>query len=390
MNLPFDPGDRKILLVSVCLLALVTLLAVLVPGGGGNTSRSFPSTYSTSNDGAKAAYTLLEEMGYRIDRWIQPPGELPAPSRHTLLVIAGPIILPTTEEETQLKEFAAQGGRVLVSGPLGAAIVGARGVDPVPGIGDRWRTFVAEQPAPLTLRAPEIIMESSVRWVHQSPGEQRYYGDSDGATVTKVPMGKGEVIWWAGDSPLTNFGITEASNLALFLNAVGPPGETRVLWDEYFHGVRLGLWDYVERGPAPWAVLQFALLGIFIVITYARRSGATRPIRTESRLSPLEFVMTLGALYERRREADGALEIAFSHFRFLLARRLGVPSHVTTSDLIRRVEERPGWTIPRFRETMQQIETALKVHGVPEQKALTWIGDLYDFTARLDGTTKRS
>jgi hypothetical protein len=390
MTLPLDAGDRKFLLVSVCLLAVLTVLALLAPRGGENSSVSFPSTYSTTNGGAKAAYTLLEEMGYRVERWVKPPGDLPAASGGTLLIIAGPSLLATDEEQTQLKQFVAQGGRVLLSGPLGATMIGARGVDPTPGSQDEWRTFAAEQPAPLTRRAPEITMQSSVRWVHQSTGQQRYYGDSDGATVTKVLVGKGEVIWWAGDSPLTNFGITKASNLALFLNSVGPPGRTRVLWDEYFHGVRLGLWDYVERGPLPWAALQFALLAAFVVVTYARRSGATRPMRRESRLSPLEFVVTLGALYEQRHEADGALEIAFSRFRFLLTRRLGILSPASTTDLIRSVEERPGWGILGFRETAEQIDSALKLHDVSEQRALAWIGELHNFTARVDGTKKGS
>jgi hypothetical protein len=133
----------------------------------------------------------------------------------------------------------------------------------------------------------------------------------------------------------------------------------------------------------PWALLQLLLLAAFIVFTYARRSGAIRPITRESRLSPLEYVATLGALYERRGEATGALEIAFSHFRFLLTRRLGIPSTVTTADLIRSVQEKPGWTIPGFAETMAQIELALKLRGATEPKALAWIGELYDFAARL-------
>jgi hypothetical protein len=97
----------------------------------------------------------------------------------------------------------------------------------------------------------------------------------------------------------------------------------------------------------------------------------------------LEFVATLGALYQRRGEAAGALEIAFSHFRFLLVRRLGIPSTVTTADLIRSVQERPGWALPNFAKTIEQIELALNIQGVTEVKALAWIGELYDFAARL-------
>jgi hypothetical protein len=383
MTVPLDPGDRKILLLSACLLMLLTIVAFIVPKGRDESSRGFPSSYSTAKDGAKAAYALLEEMGYRVERWTQSPGELPPSSRNTLLIIAGPLIPASAEEELQLRQFVSGGGRLLLTGTLSAALIGAKGVEPAPADSDEWVTFTAEQPAPLTHHAQEITMESSVRWVHQLSGQQRYYGNSDGATVTKFQIGKGEVIWWAGDSPLTNFGITRASNLDLYLNSVGLPGQTRVLWDEYFHGVRLGLWHYLARSPIPWALLQLLLLAAFVILTYARRSGAIRPITRESRLSPLEFVATLGALYERRGEAAGALEIAFSHFRFLLIRRLGIPSTVTTADLIRGVQERPGWALPSFQETIEQIELALKTQGITEAKALAWIGELYDFSARL-------
>ncbi len=164
--------------------------------------------------------------------------------------------------------------------------------------------------------------------------------------------GSGEIIWWGSDSPLTNYGITRASNLALFLNCVGSAPGTRILWDEYFHGVRPGLWHYLSHTPLPWALLQLLVLAAFLVITYARRSGALRPLLRQPRLSPLEFIETVGALYQRKGAAAGALEIAFPRFRFLLARRLGIPSTVTTAELILSVRERPGWTIPGFAETL--------------------------------------
>jgi hypothetical protein len=385
MTVPLDAGDRKILLLSACLLALLTVVAFLAPNGGEEESRGFPSSYSTARDGAKAAYSLLEEMGYRVERWTQPPGDLPISSANTVLIVAGPLIPASAEEEIHLRQFVERGGRLLITGMPGAALIDAKGVEstPTPAIPDEWLTFRAEQPAPLTRHAPEITMESSVRWVHRPAGQQRYYGNSDGAAVTKFSLGKGEVIWWAGDSPLTNLGITRASNLVLFLNSVGLPGQTRVLWDEYFHGVRLGLWHYLARSPLPWALLQLLLLAAFVIFTYARRSGATRPLTRESRLSPLEFVATLGALYERRGEAAGALEIAFSHFRFLLTRRLGIPSTVPAADLIRSAQEKPGWEVPGLAGTMEQIELALKLRSVTEPKALAWIGELHDFAARL-------
>ncbi len=383
MTLPLDIADRKIVLMSIVLVAGLTIVAVIFPGGSEDSSRGFPSSYSAAKGGAKAAYSLLEESGYPIERWMHSPQDLPSSAEGTLLIVAGPSLLASSEETIELRQYVARGGRLLVTGTMGAALIDAVGVETVPGDPDEWLTFAAEHPAPLTRHAPEISMEGSVRWVHQAPGVQRYYGDSDGAAVTRFHIGAGEVIWWADDSPLTNFGITKASNLALFLNSVGAPSPTRVLWDEYFHGVRVGFWHYLARTPLPWAFLQILGLGALVVFTFARRSGAVRPLTRESRLSPLEFVATLGALYERRGEAAGALAIAFSHFHFLLARRLGLPSTAPTLDLIQTMEGRPGWSVPGFAATLKQIESALKLQEVTEAKALAWIGELHDYAARL-------
>jgi hypothetical protein len=383
MTVPLDQGDKKILLISGCLLAALTVILLLVPDARQVSSPGYPSSYSAAKDGAKAAYTLLGELGYRVERWTQTPGDLLPLSGDTVLIVAGPTVPASPEEERQLRAFVAEGGRLLVTRMLSAEMVGANGVGIAPGNGDDWAIFAAERPAPLTMGAPEITMESSVRMLDPLGDEQRYYGDSEGATVTKFRIGKGTVVWWAGDSPLTNFGVSRASNLALFLNSVGPPGRTRVLWDEYFHGVRLGLWHYLGRTPLPWALLQLVVLVIFVLLTYARRSGAMRPVTRESRLSPLEFVTTLGGLYEHRGEAAGALEIAYSHFRFLLTRRLGIPSTVATADLVRRVQAKPAWAVPGFAQTIEQIDSALKLQSVTEAKALAWIGELYDFAARF-------
>ncbi len=381
MTLPLDSGDRKILLLSAGLLFFLTVVAFLAPGQNSDASRDFPSSYSTGRDGAKAAYTLLGEMGYRLDRWTQPPGDLP--EGDTVLIIAGPLVTASAEEQMQLTQFVRRGGRLVLTGSLSDTLIGAQGVKPASIIHDEELTFDAEGPAPLTRHAPVISMESSVRWVHLGAGQRRYYGDRDGATVVRISMGQGEVIWWAGNTPLTNLGISEASNLALFLNSVGPPGTGRVLWDEYFHGVRQGLWHYLAHSPVPWATLQLLVLMTFILLTYARRSGPIRPLSRESRLSPLEFVATLGVLYAKSGEPAGALEIAFSHFRFLLSRRLGVPPAAATTELIQRVEERSHGSIPEFAATIREIDAALKLRNVPEPQALAWTRDLHAFATRL-------
>jgi Domain of unknown function (DUF4350) len=383
MTTQLDSADKKIVLLSVLFLAALTVVALLLSPRNSRGSRGFPSSYSTDPGGGKAAYMLLSEMGYNVERWTNPPEELPKSSDGTLLVIGGPFLPASKDEQMQIRQFVAAGGRLLITGMLGAEMVGAKGVAPVPPFQVAWQTYDAEKPSPLTRNAPTISMETSARWTWLNADEERYYGTDDGAIVTKFPLGDGEVIWWGGDSPLTNYGITKASNLALFLNCLGTPKPRRILWDEYFHGARQGLWSYLARTPLPWAFLQFLILAAFAIATYARRSGVIRPMRQESRLSPLEFVQTVGGLYEHKHAGAGALEIALSHFRFQLARRLGLSPAVGTAELIQHMGEKPGWNIPGFAETLQQIEAALSHQQVTETKALEWVASMHDFAHRL-------
>jgi hypothetical protein len=194
--------------------------------------------------------------------------------------------------------------------------------------------FHAQLPGPITRQAPEIELEAFARWGRAQPHHLAYYGDEDGGAVVSYRLGEGQVIWWADATPLTNYGLTEASNLMLLLNSVGGSQRTQVLWDEYFHGQRSGFFSYLRRTPVPWALVQCALLAAAVLVTFGRRSGPVRALAVSgSRLSPLEFVETLGDLYRRKRAAPAALEIAYHRFRFLLSRRLGLASTATPQEI---------------------------------------------------------
>src|SRR5271166_4009225 len=57
-----------------------------------------PSSYSTLRRGGKAAYLLLQQSGYPVERWNQPPKQLPADGHGILLIVAEPVSYPNTEE----------------------------------------------------------------------------------------------------------------------------------------------------------------------------------------------------------------------------------------------------------------------------------------------------
>lgn len=387
-----ESGDRKFLMVSGALLIALTVAALVLEPPRAEPSKGFPSSYSSGADGSKAAYLLLGDLGYRVERWSRPPTELAAPT-NTVLVLAEPVFPSSSDERFALRRFVSAGGRLLLTGPQAASLLGGVGPKTLDGPFAPPQTFTAEAPSPVTLGAPTVAMKTRVRWATQEPGQLRLYGDKDGATVVSIPLGRGLIIWWADPGPLTNSGLIQASNLRLFLNSVEPqpaaagsvsgPHAVRVLWDEYFHGERLGLWSYLGKTPLPWFMLQLALVFLGIIVTFGRRSGPVRSLMPQSRLSPLEFVQALGGLYQRKGAAAGAVEIAYRRFQDQLSRRLGAPASASSEALYRGIHDRLGWTVPGLWETLQACERAVNDARLGNSRSLQLIQELYDHSHRL-------
>lgn len=389
------PGDRKLLIVSGLLIAAISTIALLVSPPSTSPSLGIPSTYSADSGGAKAAFLLLGEMGYRVERWVRPPQELPeapvagetnekveSPAR-TLLVLVDPIIPASAEEISSLLRFVQQGGQVLVTGVTGKMLVPPSALTTSRREEVEEKTYAAELPAPLTRDAPEISMKADTRWSARSGYHLRYYGDQEGGVVVVFKMGTGRVVWWADSGPLTNNGLTQASNLMLFLNSVGDPAGRRILWDEYFHGERMGFWSYLGRTPIPWSMAQLGLVLAAALVTLGRRNSPIRPLEKESRLSPLEFVEALGDLYQHKGGAAEALGVAYQRFRYLLLRRIGLPPAARPQEIQREVRERLGWTIPGFSETLQRCELGVKDRSMTGPRSLHLIQELHDYSRRF-------
>ena len=186
----------------------------------------------------------------------------------------------------------------------------------------------------------------------------------------KYKFGKGEVIWWAASRPLTNIGIRESGNLGLLLGSLGNSRDVRILWDEYFHGYQRSLLFYAAEPPLKYGFLQFCLVVLALLFTFGRRNGPVRPLYEPSRLSPLEFVHTLGGLYQRAKATETALEVPYNRFRFLLAKRLGMKADAPSSDLVKGARERLGYKDENLGQTLQDIESCLRHQDLKDATTL--------------------
>lgn len=378
MPLKIDPRDRKLLLGAGGVFVLLIAGAAIF-GGGASQKQEAPSSYSTASGGAKAAYLLLSESGYNVQRWERTLEDLPK-AEGTVLILADPLEAPTREERESLRSFLSNGGRVIATGMFSGTFLPENDSVPDMLLGMTWKKASAVSPSAITRAAPQITIAPQARWPSYSPA-YALYGDGDEIVVVKYPYGRGEVLWLAAATPLTNAGLKEPGNLEFFLASIGET-KAQVLWDEYVHGYREDLGSSVTHSPVKWLLLQLALLGLAVIVTFSRRSGPISAPVSGVRLSPLEFVQTLGGLYENAGTASVAVDITYQRFRYWLTRRLGVANNISIQELEAAVRDRFAPKDEHFAAVLRRCESAKADPYLSESEALHLVQELDEYASR--------
>ena len=171
--------------------------------------------------------------------------------------------------------------------------------------------------------------------------------------------------------------------MEFLLAAVGSPDRNEILWDEYVHGYQRSQGTAKSSRLIGWILLQFAILAAAILFAYSRRSGPIWIPAAETRLSPLEFVRTLGSLYEHANAGSVALDISYQRFRYLLTRRLGMPANASAEDLARLAHERFGIDERDFANTLSECGSYRYDPSIRGPAALHLVQKIFDFATRL-------
>jgi hypothetical protein len=381
-------GDRKILLIAGAVLLVLTVALALLGSAPAGQGIEVPSTYSAGPGGARAAYLLLQELHYKVSRWERSPTELPIDEPDdVVLILADPWEPPTKEDREALASFVEDGGQVIFTGErVEAYFPKAKVNEGVPT--DEWETVSANLPSVYTAGAPKIALQRNATWQRPTASQLALYGETESPVVLSWRVGEGRILWWAAATPLTNSGISREGNLNFFLDAVKSPvaGEKaapQIYWDEYFHGERTSLWSYVQKTPVAWGLAQVSIIGLIIVFTFSRRSGPTVMPPVVSRLAPLEFVDTLGGLYERAGAEPAVVGFVYQRFRATLSRQLRVPSNVTDTELANAVQARLGWKDTGLKTTLARALVASRAKKVPPEEALGLVRELEQYEEQL-------
>lgn len=387
MPAAIDSGDRKLLLIGGATLLVLTLAFAFVGIDPQEQGMSIPSTYSSGSGGARAAYLLLQDLHYKVSRWERPPSELPGDPEDVLLVLAEPMESPSKEEREALQDFVEEGGQVLFTGPRIKAFFPEAEIDEkTPPL--EWKTFSADFPSNYTIGAPRIVLQAGTTWQAPAPSQFPLYGATRSPVVVSWRVGDGRILWWAAATPLTNSGITREGNLNLFLNAMNSPmpgdrTQMQIYWDEYFHGQRTALWSYMQKTPVAWGLVQLAVLGLIVFLTFGRRSGPVILPTVVSRLSPLEFVDTLGGLYEHAGAEPAVVGFVYQRFRATLSRQLRLSPSAGDTELADAVQGRIGWKESGLKTTLARALVASRAHKVAPEEALSLIRELEQYEEKL-------
>lgn len=376
-----EASDRKLLLSAGAVAIVLAAGMFTFAPPARDQQASAPSSYAANSGGALAAYLLLANLHFDVHRWEEAPAELADRGRNAILVLAQPSELPTDPERHALREFVTGGGRLLFCGPALRSFFPEAAT--VPAFKFGWEESTARIPSYVSHGARTIALESRARWGKLSAEQLTLYGDAEGSTVVAWRMGAGEILWWAGATPLTNAGLSRASNLQLFLNTVSNPAPLTVYWDEYFHGQKASLWSYFAGTPVPWGLLQSFVIALAVLFTYSRRSGPVVKPAPVSRLSPLEFVDTVGSLYQSAQAGSIAVAVSYRRLRLQVSQRMGLPSSASDQALVDAASGRMGWDASAFATSLAKAAGAEHLHKMRSGDALELVRTLEGYSTQL-------
>jgi len=320
-------GEWKFLIIFCgCVVGLIVITGMLAPARQDNDPT--PSTWNSGREGAKAAWLLLGQLGYKEVRWERPEAELGAvDAAHATLVLADPspsvAVMEEKRRQQPFEAFLQRGGRIVATGQVAPLLLPDAKVAFADRFYDALCETTPEGPDALA-RAGSLSMRAPVRWAYQDPSVRVAQRCGGSAVVVSYPVGQGEVIWWASATPLTNEGLRQDGNLRLLLASVGGPGRT-VYFDEYMHGISDDPWSAARGTPLTGMIIEACCLGALLLFSFSRASGPRRALVQPPRASPLEFVESMGALYARAAASSVAASAALRRLTEFLAHEGGIP-----------------------------------------------------------------
>lgn len=296
---------------AVAAAAFLVLVTVALVVGGSREQPQPRTSYDPSDRGFRAAYLLLEELHYPVNR-----SRTPAGGEVRWLLFPG----PAPRYTPQLDAWLRQGGRLLLAGDdrdfaaaLGIKLTVSRGDETDEEVSGAVRG---------RLRGGETKVEAGGgrvwAWVGREP------------LVSIHRRGGGEV--WLVHRPefLTNRLLKEDDNGLVLCRLAEAMLEDRpgdIGFDEFFHGLRErpGVTRLLLTPPTVWVTVEALLLLVLVLWRNTPRFGPLRPPAALTRRSKEEYLDAVAVLLQRKGDHAESYRSARDALKRELERELGLP-----------------------------------------------------------------
>jgi hypothetical protein len=308
---------------------LVVLTLALVFGKDEKKPRS-GTTYDAGTGGFLAAYLLLEELSFPVER-----------SRRLTQGQVRMLLEPTADSpRAQILGDWVRAGNVLILAD---------------SAGDFAKAMGLKVEVKTHTDSPEIEKATGEGIGHLAAGTVRLdysgqiervwveAGDKPAVTVDSLGVGK---IWLLNRPQLfTNKNLKQADNavlLARLAETVLAEHQGPLYVDEYFHGMRdrPGVIQLLFEPPATWITVQSGLFLGILLWYFVPRFGTAREVAPPARRSRQEFLEAMASLLERKGDAADAYQAVRDDVLRDMEAELGLPGATHSAEVIEEAHRR--------------------------------------------------
>jgi hypothetical protein len=108
------------------------------------------------------------------------------------------------------------------------------------------------------------------------------------------------------------------------------------------------------------------------------------PLPRVARLSPLEFVQTMGSVFHKADARLAPLEIAYARLQHVAARRLALPPNANATEIAHALQQRGYGVNEDLSRALRAAQDAMGNPGLPESSALEHTGTIKRILAILE------
>lgn len=352
-NLAGPPTSRLWWAVPGVGLVLLTLVAMLF--GGGPEKVDFGTSYDASDRGFRAAYLLLEELQYPVERSRRPTG-----GEVRWVLAPGPV---KAKDAANLDDWVKRGGVVLLAldnpelaDHLGLRVT-VRNASPRNRLDQMtFGTRFQKKGESLPAEAPDVATVLAGESEVTGPSGDRTWGRIDGRPlVTVYRRGRGEIWLLHRPDVFANANLREGDNAVLACRLAEAMLHERpggpLAFDEYCHGLRdrPSVTELLFRPPVLGVTLQVIALTALVLWHYGPRFGGVRPPVQTPRRSKEEFLDAMAELLARNGDRAAAFCTVRDSVRRRLEESLGMPSGTPAEQVVDELARRGFETGPLLR-----------------------------------------